>query len=71
MQNPQFRREKAPHSKSLPKGGTREMMAQRLMTAQIRVRDLDVDEILPQPVAEFGGGSSPNLRQPVGVSEQS
>jgi len=47
------------------------MMAQRLMTAQIRVRDLDVDEILPQPVAEFGGGSSPNLRQPVGVSEQS
>jgi len=28
----------------------------QLMTAQIRVNDLDLDEILPQPVAEMSDG---------------
>jgi type I restriction enzyme, S subunit len=31
----------------------------QLMTAQIRVNDLDLDEILPQPVAEIGDGVAP------------
>jgi len=31
----------------------------QLMTAQIRVNDLDVDEILPQPVAEIGDRVAP------------
>jgi type I restriction enzyme S subunit len=31
----------------------------QLMTAQIRVNDLDVDEILAQPVAEIGDGVAP------------
>jgi type I restriction enzyme, S subunit len=31
----------------------------QLMTAQIRVNDLDVDEILPQPVAEIGDRGAP------------
>jgi type I restriction enzyme, S subunit len=31
----------------------------QLMTAQIRVNDLDVDEILPRPVAEIGDGVAP------------
>jgi hypothetical protein len=32
----------------------------QLMTAQIRVKDLDLDEILPQPVAEIGDGGAPS-----------
>ena len=31
----------------------------QLMTAQIRVNDLDLDEILPQSVAEIGDGVAP------------
>jgi len=43
-----------------------------LMTAQIRVRDLDLDEILLQPVAEIGCRLWPKvLQQPVEVIERS
>ncbi len=35
----------------------------QLMTAQIRVNDLDLGEIPQRPVAEFSGGLSPNLQQ--------
>ena len=31
----------------------------QLMTAQIRVNDLDLDGILPQPIAEIGDGVAP------------
>jgi hypothetical protein len=40
------------------------MLAQ-LMTAQIRVHDLDLGEILQQPVAEFGEGLSPDFQRPI------
>ena len=43
-----------------------------LMTAQIRVDDLDLDEILQQPVAEFGCRLWPKVLQRSGeVSERS
>ena len=38
-------------------------MERRLMAAHIRV--CDIDDILPQPVAEISGGLSANLQQPV------
>jgi len=34
-------------------------MEHQLMTAQIRVHDLDLDGILQQPVAEFSDGTFP------------
>jgi hypothetical protein len=34
-------------------------MLHQLMTAQIRVHDLDLDEILQQPVAEISDGTFP------------
>ena len=37
----------------------------QLMTAQIRVNDLDLDEILQQPVADNGDALSPNVQQVV------
>jgi len=37
-------------------------MEPQLMTAQIRVHDLDLDEILRQPVAEIGEGTFQPLR---------
>jgi len=46
----------------LPKDAAREMMEPQLMTAQIRVHDLDLDEILRQPVAEIGEGTFQPLR---------
>lgn len=55
-------------------------MEHQLMTAQIRVHDLDLDEFLQQPVAEilsqtvreFGYKPLPKaLRQPVGVLKES
>ncbi len=46
------RRRFLPHPNPLPEDGAREMMEYQLMTAQIRVHDLDLEEILPQPVAE-------------------
>jgi len=43
-----------------------------LMTAQFRVDDLDLDEILQQPAAEFGCRLRPKvLLRRVEVSEQS
>lgn len=57
-QNAEERR--TPTFKSLPEGGAREMMAQRLMTAQIRVDDHDREAILAQAVPEI-------LSQPVRV----
>jgi hypothetical protein len=59
------RRRFVPHPNPLPEYGAREMMEQQLMTAQIRVHALDVGEILQQPVAEIGGGLSPNRQHPV------
>jgi len=56
------RRRFLPHPN--PEDGAREMMEHQLMTAQIRVRDLDLDGILRQLVAEIGDGSSPNLQRP-------
>jgi hypothetical protein len=47
-----------PHRNPLPEDGAREMMEHQLMTAQIRVHDLDLDGILAQVVPE-------NLSQPV------
>jgi len=56
------------------------MMEHQLITAQIRVNVVDLDEILQQPVAEilsqpvreFGCRLWPKvLQQPVGVSVQS
>ena len=41
------------------------------MTAQIRVHDLDLDEILAQPVRDNGYGLLPNAPTAVGVFEQS
>lgn len=41
------------HPNPLPQDGARGMMEQQLMTAQIRVHDLDLDEILAQAVPEF------------------
>ena len=46
----------------LPEDGAREVMEHQLMTAQIRVHDLDLDEILQQPVAEIGAGTFQPLR---------
>lgn len=54
------------------------MMDLQLITTQIRVHYLDLEEILPQPVAEnlaqavleIGHSLLPNLQQAVGVSEQ-
>ena len=43
----------------LPEDGAREMMEHQLKTAQIRVLDLDLDEILQQAVAEIGEGTFP------------
>jgi len=40
------RRRFLPHPNPLPEDGAREMMEQPLMTAQIRVHDLDLDGIL-------------------------
>jgi hypothetical protein len=72
MQNTQFKREKVPHSKSFLKGWERELREQQLMTAQIRVRDHDLDEILLQLVAEIGCRLWPKvLQQLARVSEQS
>jgi len=53
-------------------------MEQQLMTAQIRVHDLTLEEILPQPVAEnlaqvvreIGDNLLPNSPTAVGFSEQ-
>jgi hypothetical protein len=57
------RRRFLPHPNP-PQGQAREMMEQQLMTAQLRVYDLDPDEFLQQPVAEIGDGSSPGLQRP-------
>ncbi|MDP2604126.1 MAG: hypothetical protein Q8S00_16260 [Deltaproteobacteria bacterium] len=47
-------------------------MEQQLMTAQIPVHDLDLDEILQQPAAEIGCRLLPKvLQQPVGVNRVS
>ena len=40
------RRRFLPHRNPLPEDGAREMMEQQLMTAQIRVHDLELDGIL-------------------------
>jgi hypothetical protein len=58
------RRRFLPLRNSLPKDAARKMMEHHLMTAQIRVHDLDPDEFLQQPVAEIGDGSSPDLQRP-------
>ena len=50
------------HSSPLPADGAREMMEHQLITAQIRVYALDLDEILQQPVAEIGAGTFQPLR---------
>jgi len=39
------RRRFLPHPNPLPEDGAREMMEQQLMTAQIRVHDLDLPEL--------------------------
>jgi type I restriction enzyme R subunit len=56
------RRRFLPHPNPLPEDGAREMMEHQLMTAQIRVHDLDLEEILQQSAAEFGGGTFQALR---------
>jgi hypothetical protein len=53
------RRRFLPHPNPLPEDGARERMEHQLMTAQIRVHDLDPEEILPQPVAEISDGTFP------------
>ena len=63
------RRRFLPHPNPIPEDGAREMMEHRLMTAQIRVHYLDLDEflalvareILLQPVREFGNSLSPKV----------
>lgn len=65
------RRRFLPHPNPFPEDGAREMVEHQLMTAQIRVHDLDLDEILAQPVREFGYKLLPNLQQAVGTFEQS
>ena len=40
------RRRFLPHPNPLPEDGAREMMEQQMITAQIRVHDLDLDGIL-------------------------
>ena len=57
------RRRFLPHPNPLPEDGAREMMEHQLMTAQIRVHDLDLDEFLALVAREI-------LSQAVGVSEQ-
>lgn len=48
-----------PHPNPLPEDGAREMMEHQLMTAQIRVHDLELGEILQQAVAEISDGTFP------------
>jgi len=56
------RRRFLPHPNPLREDGAREMTEHQLMTTQIRVHDLDLDEILQQPVAEIGAGTFQPLR---------
>lgn len=74
------RRRFLPHPNPLPEDGARDMMEHQLITAQIQVHDLDLDEflalvareILAQPVREFGYKLLPKvLQRPVRVFEQS
>jgi len=72
------RRRFLPHPNPLPEDGAREMMEHQLMTAQIRVHDLELGEILQQAVAEnlsqavreIGHNLLPNSPTAVGVSER-
>ena len=56
------RRRFLPHPNPLPEDGAREMMEHQLMTAQIRVHDLVLDEFLAQAVREIGDGTFQPLR---------
>lgn len=72
------RRRFLPHPNPLPEDGAREMMEHQLMTAQIRVHNLDLDEILAQAVPdnlsqvvrENDNSLLPNSPTAVGVSER-
>lgn len=56
------RRRFLPHSNPLPEDGAREMMEHQLMTAQIRVHALDLDEFLAQAGREIDDGTFQALR---------
>ena len=45
-------------------------MDHQLMPAQTRVHDLDLEEILQQPVAEIGNGSLPECHKRLKLFEQ-